>query len=1768
MINKNISKFLNLLLLLISVSFFSCVGTIADKNALSSYNMKGDDDTQVEKFAGLYSATPVAHDKIELVFQPVDVDANKVNYEIYVNNSDYQFVLSGTSLEGSKTVEGNYLYTMTGLDLNTSYEFNIKAVLTGGSNKASRLDPNKALRARTFSNETANFMGISGLELGIGNRSQDTVTVRWIPAEIKGTALNIKANDPIAYEITYWAKGLNEVTKQFPNSIINPTLNKSSYEIITDLTPATTYFFRVRAIHKNYATQILSDATYKKDMNNRVMRITTAKEVNQDLSFINLNELVVSNPIEKRGREEVDLSWYAAWGNEGLYYYKLAYKKINVNLFEHLEDKIGTYEDVLNDSNIQEVDLTSNDLKNTVDGLTPKDWYQFKVFVCKVVTPGIDEECPISTPYKSAQVKPRLTPFSGILTISNPHSLSNLNRLTLNFDSPMVDSGFVNEMVITCYNPTDHTKKIQLPTNGISTGTGTGVTNCDNIKFLPSVTPIPTTTNGFSTLTSLTVEIDQNVSTVAAKTYCFSISPAITYTDLNPVLGMDTMSDQTVKCITPKISAPTMAEFPGREDSCSISGSSITVSWAIPSGGVYSNFVIFWKEKTDANDYFSFPDAVTEFLVGTTTTYQYAQVTSDKFTYKIQNLSEGKDYFVGVLALLNMTSPVVKEFSKFNTRTGICRLPTPKPIFSEWLDLLALGPKIDGLAEGLDLGEGDIETRLYEKFDGDNAPIETASNDAADLITSKEFLNGIARQDKLNPTNFYKNSNTGLVRLVWKDIALSNGESMSDFILRNESDAGTNGSMPRGQRAYGYKVYRSDDNRQSWMDLTTSGPIYPDNLYVNQTVPTSYSKSSGAEVGSVARIVKFDDYTVEHINRSSISDDVDKARIYWYKVVPYFLGKEQDYGDPNNPDHHMIRVTLPPRNMALVHRQIANRTACLELGKNSINKRTGGHYSCSYNGIGATGLNMPWQKGNTVYDLGGDLLIDRFELGCAFTRGSKDGTSFDASFQAKNAMTMGSFKGCINESVKSYEPFSTTAIHWGNNARKVLPGDCHGKDSNVFGFIETNFVGDCPDYPESSTDISFYGRYRFPGAKDDSSNPTGSNRNIVSCSDRFQYKFPMFPSNFFTKPSSDDFPTQSEYGAVYYSRTTYADNWEYSKTLYYQGAVQPGEKVNFEGDDQNVTEKLIGYGHGGNIEGGRRGSSCQVNLSFVKGGVYYPRWIPINQIISGLGVVSKNADGETMKRTTKSLLNKTFTDLMEDEDLYNITDTSFAPGNARSISNDFLKNKPIVKIAASNNAKLPPLDGLSQLDLARTCSLYKVQVGIKKGTGNFVPTTDVLSKRVIRKKEFSISAAWPAHYNEDKIKAVEKGDGIQDCNGNQKVTLAQDVNAFRNQTFRAGDSYWGHFPNHFSDTATSFDGLMITGSSVFDNKPGPYTVRQNTQKCVSKFGVQDLVGNLTEISSEEIFCDFRAETTAKLWVGDYKFGIETAGIDKTKSLPYNEGMYYDSTKNPSGTVKGNAVRVMVEDNIDNNTGSCSTVNRTLDPMSYLSGVNIIPIKKQNGEWNNDIISVFKNQDQEGIDTLRNGDGSFLTFGKDKLVTALDKNNKVKVNDFPYFNPVLGLPILCGSGANCSVNTDNQLGKASIFIGNSSYDNMGVAEKYDFTYPEVVKGSNVKKEFIEQTIINTNLLMGELPPRNSGDYLVTNTLSNNDDEPEYISYSNWSISRNPATNTGDSIRFYNGGSVKKNGTGRFSTTITGYGEAEERWAPSAAGGRCVVLINNN
>jgi hypothetical protein len=176
------------------------------------------------------------------------------------------------------------------------------------------------------------------------------------------------------------------------------------------------------------------------------------------------------------------------------------------------------------------------------------------------------------------------------------------------------------------------------------------------------------------------------------------------------------------------------------------------------------------------------------------------------------------------------------------------------------------------------------------------------------------------------------------------------------------------------------------------VNLTSSDFTFSDSdkyLMAHKT----YSNDMNNDILTEHNIITFTDYSASSV----LDGQKDKARIYLYRIEAFFHGVQLPWTTTMTRGlQNTIKVTMPPANMALVHRLMANKHQCQILGlipgvtdyKEQIitDWDVDKHYSCPFSGLTARSLGVPWLTTDTVYDQGGDLLVDRFELGCNFTR--------------------------------------------------------------------------------------------------------------------------------------------------------------------------------------------------------------------------------------------------------------------------------------------------------------------------------------------------------------------------------------------------------------------------------------------------------------------------------------------------------------------------------------------------------------------------------------------------------------------------------------------------------------------------------------------------------------------------------------------------------------------------------------------------------------
>ena len=159
----------------------------------------------------------------------------------------------------------------------------------------------------------------------------------------------------------------------------------------------------------------------------------------------------------------------------------------------------------------------------------------------------------------------------------------------------------------------------------------------------------------------------------------------------------------------------------------------------------------------------------------------------------------------------------------------------------------------------------------------------------------------------------------------------------------------------------------------------------------------------------------------EYIDNSSNSNVGPVPNtVYYYEVVPVVstgTPAENVQIRSSDFDKIVLRVLVPGQNKALVPRDIVNITQCDKLldsagtGSNYEYDSTLKTFTCPYEGPGDTGS----ASGSTVYDFGRDLIVDRFEAGCPYTKSNEQIEACPTGLT--NVATSGSCIGTVDPTV-------------------------------------------------------------------------------------------------------------------------------------------------------------------------------------------------------------------------------------------------------------------------------------------------------------------------------------------------------------------------------------------------------------------------------------------------------------------------------------------------------------------------------------------------------------------------------------------------------------------------------------------------------------------------------------------------------------------------------------------------------------------------------
>jgi hypothetical protein len=1848
-------------------------------------------------YQGITDARAVAHNKVEVEFRPMP--SGDYSYYLQVNNGE-KLKLNLEDLEESPG--GKYQFTINNLYVNSYYTFKISAVdnVSGAESENERIE-----NVQTFANHTANFMGVQNVELipGSGDRR---VKVTWFNPSFQGT-LEQQERDPVYYEVAFIkADDGAEKLKQygtFPE--INyrrvpegtgyfPVDNPPTFTYIDGLEPGTTYYFRVRAIHLVWNQLYLQAGgshilplqnnlmTLKRDANGKLIKITT--ESNLAATGFNEASLSVFNVDGENAYSKASVNWPSATG--AFLKYRIYYKKFTPTVPADAAYEV-TYDDQMTKDWFQthwypdgdmlgcfipnatrgcvEVDPTQT--SRIVHDLDRYSFYQFKLAVCRSMECVLDPDDPLGrsaviSNYKFIRTEARLAPFGGINFVYHPLDANSLNRIKIDFDRPVLSKGVATDMELYCIDPVQYAAGNANPaririggvngTPGVALGDeANNIGNCKGLSYQSDDTKLSVESRHV-----LVTGVKDVSYGFEQSRYCFAIVPVARGGAITEELSLP-YSQWVVRCINPEIQVPTIEQFKGLAQGCGINNNSMTFNWEAPTGGVFNRYRVFWQEL-ESGQVFNFEDMrdnavfINQFTNEVTHNHNQPKSMSDLLSssttsFKINNLKPGRRYAVGVLTAAYQApvppavTPTIK-YSEFNTGVRYCDAPLPKADFNEWTRIFAIGPKIDGRLPKPTPHAFKAESHIYEAMSADGVPYEVKMSSTGDITNDYYLLPpGNYPNDTVTNFNFSQTidaapnaqnlhvSNRGIVSLAWKDVSLNFAEST--FTSNQDNSSASN----RSNRKYGYRVYRSHDNRLSWVDVTNkSGLLHAANYTYN---------IRGGNTGSITeKMVFFTDYSAAY--HESV-DEFQYARTYWYRIVPVFDGKELSYNEVSTTPHNMVRVTLPPANMALVHRLMANRRNCLSLGKSIRDQENKIHknYYCQYDGLGSRPNGNMWELGKTILDQGGDILVDRYELACNYTRGQKIrqynlGVSYfdhaqrlDSTWSEQNtenqfftgqSSSSAPFMGCAHSdrlrgNDREGYPEGTKFNNWtdeanpnhhGQDFSKVLWGDCiaHSSSYNIR-------PGKCVD-PNALGAYSSHS-YVYPGLSGVTDSPHQCNITNDPLQAHYFYDADFKEGSLHHPSRMRKFAIQGEFLSVMLQRTR-TEGWWARYVSPFGPNDQPilgSQSVRLDvTSDDGQTNCLINLASIGTDGGATDTGSADFWRS---------RWLPLG--------LSNKID----KNNTKDFFQMTVNEVTQDAKLYD-SHAYRAPSSQDNVDADRIRYNPTTKIGhivATNSAYMPPINGVNKDMAARLCSTFEVKVGFSNGV-DFHTSLAPFKKRLPVRQELLSMAAWP----EDRADLSLNFPGDLSYTFNTISEIEQGTNLFGQAA--GGNNYLGGACVSSQKTRNHPDGgnfgvnsvlgsrYPISGNSFYATGSS-YNLdpNANSGRCISAYGVQDLVGNLFEVPVESMQCDW---TLDKIYFGQY------AG-----NALHRDGLGYSNQsavyRGVSGVGNGGAwllkeAPVEYRDFATNNLISTFTNNQLWSVPhpegGYCSIANDDPFIYKTVDLLDDYVKIARHRDDfsgfihpifyagntlntnliqrtnlsfaeyTSFNWQRDGDGYFLNWGPNHLLVGLGRDNATRIrgNNLPatqaigkFFNPIVGLPVLCGSqtpsddedanGAGCGLSKDNKLFTMSKNAGgdvssqypvhNSDIRNIGLST---WSFPDNIINSPSNDGFV-QTALDANsdpnnYFISKIIVRLNADNSVHSTISETKTVAQLMAEGKtfvWTTDANWEIGRGTSLTTYPMGSFNTNYNGRYTADIN-----QQRRSRPDVGTRCMVKINED
>lgn len=623
----------------------ACVGKVKDTTPVKTI-ANTEKENSVTSYIGIISAKAISNSKIEVFFPPIDGDTDKISYIISYDRQSNPVYVDATTMKPD--YRGILKYTITGLNSDTSYVFNVQAK----NNSNGKVSANSLkFSATTFANITANFYGVSEVRNLSGSQGLNGIEVLWPEAQILGSDISRNTLDPIEYKITvidaaFLNPGnINDATFSEPQRKVISVAGSKRSMVVNGLKPATKYYVQVRCIHYGFSLNS-SNSAYKVEENSNYQEISTYSDDLANLNFKN-NSFYLTWPPGIGGLSTLLGNWEAPIGNFDHYriYYAIT-GTVNLNTFLNSQevDALCLDEEV-SDSRVscQETNFASTNAY--IAGLIPNTSYDVILAVC--ITGDCAKSKRVISQLKTKITTPPVVSFQGISTIETSTDINELNTLTLKYSPIDFTTGNIAGLLVDYYGNSESNASPKT-INDPSIVNNTGLT-VDSFDYR-------------ATEIADTQIIVRGINTAIVDKQCFLVYPFSYNNDGSKNLYLNLTSPV---CIIPNLKAPTATEFPGltisnTDTPCQKSAHRIDINWTAPTKGIFSKYEIFY---TNSLLPFNFTQAL-NYLSGNG--YQRVQVDKSITTYSITNLETGPtvNYQVGILTYYNSANgPLRSDFN-------------------------------------------------------------------------------------------------------------------------------------------------------------------------------------------------------------------------------------------------------------------------------------------------------------------------------------------------------------------------------------------------------------------------------------------------------------------------------------------------------------------------------------------------------------------------------------------------------------------------------------------------------------------------------------------------------------------------------------------------------------------------------------------------------------------------------------------------------------------------------------------------------------------------------------------------------------------------------------------------------------------------------------------------------------------------------------------------------------------------------------------------